>query len=184
MATLIDDFTTGPHEIKLDDNTPEDRIERHGEMLGGNRRTVAGLDVRRNHGQPAFLGIGGTGVSDGEPRGLNLTLPVDAPATLGVFYGERGGILVDWSQAQTMQIDVASYTSFLPTTFTVAVMSDDGGRSKWEGSFIAPPEARVVTLRFKDVNPETTGANLQRIRQIDFSFAFNGSIRMRSFKVV
>lgn len=183
MATLIDDFTTGAHDIDLTDDRPENRIERPGEMLGGNRRTVVGLDVRRNHGQPAFLGIGGPGVSDGEPQGLNLTLPVDAPATLAVFYGERGGILVDWSQAQTMQIDVA-YTSFLPTTFTVAVMSDDGGRSKWGGSFTAPPEDRVVTLLFEDLNPETKGANLQRIRQIDFSFAFNGSVRIRSFKVV
>ncbi len=183
MATLIDDFTTGPHAIELNDVNPLDRHVQTGEMLGGSRRTVLGLDVRRNYGQPLFFGIGGE-VSDGEAPGLNLTVPVDSPATLAIIYGERGGIRVDWARAQSMLIDVASYTSFLPTTYTVLVMSDDGGRSKWSGSFKAPPEERMLTLRFSDLVGESTPANLRRIRQVDFSFSVNGGIRLRSFKVV
>ncbi len=184
MVTLIDDFTTGPRVIALNDETPLDRDIQRGEMLRGSRRAAVTLDVRRNHAQPLFFGIGQTDVSDGEPPGLNLTVPVEAPATLGIFYGEGGGILVDWSKARSLEIDVASYTSIHPVTYTVLLLSDDGGRSKWSGSFTAPPEARVLTLSFNDLRPDTTAVNLQRVRNIDFALSLNGGIRLRSFKVV
>lgn len=180
METMIDDFTTGLLTVELKDTDEPKRDVTQGNMLGGSRRTVVTLDVRRSHHQPLTLELGRS-----DPGGLHLTVPVEAPATVALFYGEAGGVQVDWSQAEALVFDVAAYTSFLPVTYAIVLHSVDGKRSTWNASFKAPPKEHVLRLAFKALRPLTEeGVNLQSVRQIDFSLVFNGGARLRSFKVV
>ena len=180
METVIDDFTTGPLTVELRDTAEPNRGVQEGNMLGGSRRTVVMLDIRQSHHHPLSLDLGRP-----DPAGLHLTVPVEAPATLGLFYGEAGGVRMDWSQAEALLFDVAAYTSFVPATYAIVLHSVDGKRSNWNASFKAPPKEHVLRLAFKDLRPDTSpGVNLQSVRQIDFSLVFNGGARIRSFKVV
>jgi hypothetical protein len=180
METMIDDFTTGPLTVEIRDTGEPNRGVQEGNMLGGSRRTVVTLDMRESHHHPLNLDLGRP-----DPAGLHLTVPVEAPATLGLFYGEAGGVRVDWSQAEALLFDVAAHTSFLPVTYTIVVHSVDGKRSAWNASFTAPPKEHVLRLAFKDLRPLTSqGVDLQSVRQIDVSLALNGGARIRSFKVV
>lgn len=186
MDKLIDDFTSGPLTVELTDTSSTHAGTQKGDMLGGSRRTTLTLDVARNHGQPLILDLGRPLAADGELAGLNLTTPVDAPATVNLVYGDEGGVREDWSQASALLVDIAGYTSFLPTTYAIVLFSDDGKRSRWNATFVAPPKQQVLRLAFSDLQPDEPGkgVDLTRVRVAQFVFVFNGSARIRSFRVV
>ncbi len=186
MSILIDDFTTGPPAptpLVLNDAEVR-RGTQTGVMLGGVRRTVIRLDARLAHGQPAIVDFGKAKQSDtGQAPGLNLTVPVEAPATINFIYGEAGGVLEDWSRANAMVVDVGSYKSIQPASFAIVLFSDDGRRSQWNQELRARSQPLVLPFAdLKAVTPEG-GVNLQRVREINFVFVFNGSVRIKSFHV-
>ena len=186
MTTLIDDFTTGPFSVKLTDEVASRSDTQKGDMLGGSRVTSVTLDVSRNHRQPLTLDLGQAVSSDGGPDGMNLTVPVDAPASVTFVYGSNGNVRVDWSTASALVVDIAAYTSFLATTYAIVLFSDGGRRSRFNATFAAPPKEQRLTLPFKTLQPDAPGADvdLRNVTAIDFVFTFNGSARFRSFKVI